>query len=193
MGAVLLPLLTVPSDAASQPATAPKSDAPRPASSKPTPSPAAPATSAPAPLSVSVEQVFYLTRSTLLTLNDANRSGNYSVLRDLAAPGFQAHNTAADLAVNFTDLRRRNFDLFAAALIPPQLIAAPTVDAEGKLHLSGLFPTRPLQIRFDLIFEVVAGQWKLFGIAIATPEAPPLEAQTSVPSSEQKPSKAPPR
>ena len=60
---------------------------------------------------VSIEQALYLVRSTLLTLNDANLSGNYSVLRDLAAPDFQARNTAADLAQTFSDLRRRNFDL----------------------------------------------------------------------------------
>ena len=70
-------------------------------------------------MSVTVEQVLYLIRSTLLTLNDANNSGNYSVLRDLSAPNFQARYSAADLAVIFTDLRSRNFNLFAAALIAP--------------------------------------------------------------------------
>jgi hypothetical protein len=62
---------------------------------------------------VTTEQALYLIRSTLLTLNDANRSGNYTVLRDLAAPDFQARNTAADLSQIFSDLRRRNFDLTA--------------------------------------------------------------------------------
>jgi flagellar motor protein MotB len=38
---------------------------------------------------VSTEQALYLVRSTLLTLNDANQSGNYTVLRDLAAPDFR--------------------------------------------------------------------------------------------------------
>jgi hypothetical protein len=122
----------------------------------------------------SVEQVLYLIRSTLLTLNDANRSGNYSVLRDLAAPDFQARNTAADLAQIFTDLRRRNFDLFAVALMAPQLTAAPAIDAGKMLRLTGLFPTRPRQINFDLTFQVVAAQWRLFGISVATPESPPL-------------------
>ena len=121
--------------------------------------------------------MLYLIRATLLTLSDANRSGNYSVLRDLAAPEFQAKNTAADLAQAFADMRRRKVDLFAAALAVPQLTAAPAIHAGGKLHLSGLFPTRPLQIKFDLMFEASAGQWKLLGLAIATPEAPPLEAQ----------------
>jgi len=104
------------------------------------------------------------------------------VLRDLAAPDFQARNTAADLAQIFADLRRRNFDLYGAALLAPQLTAAPALDAEKRLRLTGFFPTRPQQINFDLSFQVVGGQWRLFGIAIATPEAPPLPAQAQAPA-----------
>lgn len=127
----------------------------------------------------SIEQVLYLIRTTLLTLNDANRSGNYTVLRDLAAPDFQARNTAADLSQIFSDLRRRNFDLYGAALLAPQLTAAPAHDSSGKLRLTGFFPTRPLQIGFDLTYQVVGGQWRLFGISIATPEVPSVQAQPS--------------
>jgi hypothetical protein len=126
---------------------------------------------------VSVEQAFYLIRSTLLTLNDANRSGNYSVLRDLAAPDFQAKNSAADLAESFADLRRRKFDLFAAALVAPELTAAPALDAKGMLRLTGHFPTRPQQIDFDLLFQNAGGQWRLFGIAVATPATAAAQAQ----------------
>ena len=126
---------------------------------------------------VSTDQALYLVRSTLLTLNDANRSGNYTVLRDLAAPEFQAKNTAADLAQSFADLRRRNFDLFGAALLAAQFTAPPAVDANGRLHLTGFFPTRPRRITFDLIFQVVNGQWRLFGISVQTPEAPATQSQ----------------
>jgi hypothetical protein len=153
-----------------------------------TPAPAAPPQPA---LPVSVEQALYLVRSTLLTLNDANRSGNYTVLRDLAAPDFQAHNTNADLAQNFSDLRRRNFDLYGAALLAPQLTAAPTLDAEKRLRLTGFFPTRPLQINFDLSFQVIGGQWRLFGIAIATPEAPPLPPPPQAKAPAKPPAPAP--
>jgi hypothetical protein len=143
---------------------------------------------APEPGFPTVEQVLYLIRSTLLTLNDANRSGNYSVLRDLAAPDFQVRNTAADLAQIFADLRRRNFDLFAVALVAPQLTAAPTIDANRMLRLTGIFPTRPRQINFDLTFQVVGGQWRLFGIAVATPEAaPPAQANQAADTAPAKP------
>jgi hypothetical protein len=121
---------------------------------------------------VSNEQALYLARSTLLRLNDANLSGNYTVLRDLAAPDFQAKNTAADLAQIFADLRRRKFDLFAAALLAPQFTAPPALDASGKLRLTGFFPTRPLRVTFDLTFQSVGGHWRLYAISVATPAAP---------------------
>jgi len=120
---------------------------------------------------VDQNQALYLVRATLLTLNDANRSGNYTVLRDLAAPDFQAKNTAADLSQIFTDLRRRNFDLFAVALLAPQFASPPARDANGRLRLTGSFPTRPLQISFDLTFQTVGGEWRLFAISVATPPA----------------------
>ncbi|SCB49218.1 hypothetical protein GA0061098_1013187 [Bradyrhizobium shewense] len=143
-----------------------------------TPAPAA-AAAQPA-LPVTLEQALYLIRSTLLTLNDANRTGNYTVLRDLAAPDFQARNTAADLALNFLDLRRRNFDLYGAALLAPQFSDAPALDQRGMLRLAGYIPTRPQQIQFDLTFQTVAGQWRLIAIAIATPEAASPQPQAQV-------------
>jgi hypothetical protein len=121
---------------------------------------------------VSTEQALYLIRSTLLTLNDANQSGNYTALRDLAAPDFQARNTAADLSQIFSDLRRRNVDLHGAALLAPQLTAVPALDQRGFLHLAGYFPTQPQQINFELLVQAVAKQWRLYGISISTPPPP---------------------
>jgi hypothetical protein len=128
-------------------------------------------------LPVDLGQALYLIRSTLLTLNDANRSGNYSVLRDLASPAFQARNSAADLAASFADLRNRHFDMFATALLAPIMTAQPQLNGNGMLRLAGFFPTRPLQINFDLLFQNVEGRWLLFGISIATPVPPPQAQQ----------------
>jgi hypothetical protein len=151
-----------------------------PAIPKPAPAPAHPAAQQQT-MPVSIEQALYLVRSTLLTLNDANRSGNYTVLRDLAAPDFQARNTAADLGQTFSDLRRRNFDLYGAALLAPQFTVVPALDQSGMLHLAGYIPTRPQQINFDLVFQVVSNQWRLYGISIATPEAAPAQPQAQAP------------
>jgi hypothetical protein len=126
---------------------------------------------------IPLQQALYLIRSTLLTLNDANHSGNYTVLRDLAAPGFQAKNSAADLGQIFADLRSRHVDLYAVAVMAPQLTAAPAVEGNGMLRLTGYFPTRPLRIAFDLLFQNVDRSWRLFGISVRTQSAPP-EANT---------------
>lgn len=133
----------------------------------------------PASRPFSMGQATYLVRSTLMTLNDADRSGNYSVLRDLAAPEFQARNSAADLAQSFLDLRRRKFDLFAVSFATPQFNPAPQVDADGRIRLTGFFPTRPLQIRFDLAFQSIDGEWKLLAISVATPQVLKVESSAS--------------
>ena len=140
---------------------------------------AAPAPEAAQPV-ISAQEALYLVRSTLLTLNDANKSGNYTVLRDLAAPGFQAANTSASLARTFTDLRERKFDLFGVLLIVPRFHAPPRIE-DGMLRLRGAFPTMPLAIDFDLLFEKTGTTWRLFGISVHTPQAKTPGKQSPAP------------
>jgi hypothetical protein len=130
---------------------------------------------------VSTEQAVYLLRSTLATLHDANRSGNYSVLHNLATPDFQIENTPADLAMAFVNLRRSNIDLLGIAFGVPQFTMTPTVDAQGMLRIAGSLPAQPRAVNFDLLYKVVNGQWRLQGIAISMPEAA-LESKLPAPS-----------
>jgi hypothetical protein len=141
---------------------------------------------------VSGEQTVYLVRSTLTTVSDANRAGNYSVLRDLATPDFQAANTAADLGIAFLGLRRHNVDLFALALTTPQFTAAPAVSPQGILRLTGFFPVQASQLNFDLSYRVVNGQWRPHNISILIPEAPAPDAQRQPVNSEPAKPASPP-
>jgi hypothetical protein len=50
---------------------------------------------APQPAQIDRNGVLILIRSTILALDQANKTGNYTVLRDLGAPGFQANTAAA--------------------------------------------------------------------------------------------------
>lgn len=109
-----------------------------------------------------------LIRRTLLTLNDANLSGNYSVLRDLAAPGFQSTNDAAKLTGIFAPLRKAKIDMAPILYFDPKLVRKPEITKSGMLRLSGFLQTRPQQINFDMLFEKVSGRWRLFGIAVNT-------------------------
>lgn len=140
---------------------------------QPKPAPAARAQLQQATQKATVEQPLqaqtqYLVRTALLTLNDANRSGNYTVLRDIAAPSFRDRNSAADLAAVFAELRRARLDLSIAALLSPELDGSPALDADRRLRLKGSCATEPNRIAFELVFEAVDGQWRLYGLWIAT-------------------------
>lgn len=58
-----------------------------------------------------VRKIEALARDTVLALNHANATGNYAILRDLGAPGFQQVNTHARLADAFAELRGRQLQL----------------------------------------------------------------------------------
>ncbi len=126
------------------------------------------------------EQVLYLVRATLLALDEANRTGNYSVLRDGAAPSFQHMHSTADLALIFADLRRHGIPLTAAAIAVPELAAEPVIDSTHILVLTGYLPTAPLRVAFDLRFQAVDGGWRLAAISVGArplPVVPPAAAR----------------
>lgn len=113
------------------------------------------------------EKIVLLVRNSLITLNDALQTGNFTVLRDMGAPGFREANSAARLSQIFANLVAQKVDLAAVAVIAPQLLDTPTLDqAQGMLHLKGYFPGKPVQINFELLYQAVNGQWRLFGISV---------------------------
>jgi hypothetical protein len=113
------------------------------------------------------EKIVLLLRSSLLTLNDALQTGNFTVLRDMGAPGFRDANTAARLSQSFADLASKNVDLSAVSIIAPQLAEPPALDqAKGMLRLKGYFPGQPVQINFEMLYQAVDGRWRLFGLSV---------------------------
>lgn len=121
-----------------------------------------------------------LIRTSIIALNHANKTGNYTVLRDLAAPAFQRTNNAAQLGQIFAKLRARNLDLSPILFFQPKLVREPAIDDRGLLRLTGFFETRPEQIEFDMLFQLVDSDWRLFGIAIDV--APPKAAEAKEPA-----------
>ena len=143
--------------------------------------PAAPAAgssaaTAPAPAIPDGPALNILIRRTLLTLNDANLSGNYTVLHDLAAPGFRTANDPAKLATIFAKLRNSKMDFAPIVYFDPKLVRQPEITKAGLLRVSGFMPTRPQQVNFDMLFQQVSGRWRLFGIAVNTSPAKDVAA-----------------
>lgn len=147
---------------------------------KPRPTKMAPAAKSAPPAAVQpvampdADKIVLLLRSTLLTLNDALQTGNYTVLRDMGAPGFREANTAARLTQIFAPLAAQGVDLTAVGILVPQLTEVPAIEPQRQmLHLKGFFPGQPRQINFHVLYEPVAGRWRLFGISVAMAQATP--------------------
>lgn len=122
-----------------------------------------------------------LIRTTLIALSQANQTGNYSVLRDLGTPQFQAVNSDARLAEIFAGLRQRNLDLSPVLFFEPKLIRAPTVQDNGILRMTGFLDTKPERVLFDMGFESVEGQWRLSAIVVDVQPSPPESAPAKQP------------
>lgn len=100
------------------------------------------------------EKIVLLVRNSLITLNDALQTGNFTVLRDRGAPGFREANSAARLSQIFSDLVAKKVDLSAVAVVAPQLSQGPGLDKEkGMLH-QGLLSR---QARADRFRAAVSG------------------------------------
>ena len=105
--------------------------------------------------------------SAMAALDQANQTGNYSVLRDLGAPSFQTNNSAATLGSIFQAVRNERIDLGYTLVVTPSLQFPPAIVQGGLLRVRGTFPLRPSAVAFDLLFQNISGQWRIFGIAVA--------------------------
>ena len=146
------------------------------------------------PVKVDPGVLLKFVRSTMIALDQANKTGNYTVLRDIGSPDFQKANTAARLSEIFASERQAGLDLSSAAIIEPVYTLQPEINANGFLHFAGYFPAGNDQLRFEYLFQAVGSSWRLFGVSVtlngaggnaapaaaseqpAAPAAPPVPA-----------------
>ncbi len=126
----------------------------------------------PRPLAMDRASTLILVRGPLAALDQANKTGNYTVLRDLGGPTFQ-QNTAARLAELFAHLRQDEVDLSAVLALEPLIMNGPLIDAGGRLQIAGVFPSYPRQLNFAVAYESAGGLWRLFGLSISAAEPTP--------------------
>ena len=104
--------------------------------------------------------------STMAMVDHANRSGNYSVLRDTSASGFQIQNDPARLGEIFAPIRAMRVDLSNALIVAPTYTGGPALLQADVFRVQGYFPLRPTPIFFDFYFQWEQGRWKLYGISV---------------------------
>jgi cell division septation protein DedD len=136
--------------------------------------PTAAPTPPPRPAPVDRNTVLILIRTTLVAVQQANQTDNYSVLYGISAPGFQQANSSQRLSQIFANLRAKNFDLSGIVVLDPQLLDLPQLYSNGVMRIAGFFPSVPMQVYFDLQFIPVQGQWRLVAVAVdvGVPMAP---------------------
>ncbi len=148
------------------------------------PSPSQPQQQAPRPAAIPDEyKLNMMIRNAIIALNQANITGNYSVLRELGTPSFQVSNTPARLTDIFASLRNRKIDLSPTLFFGPKLVSAPALQDGQILRLTGFFPTQPEQVNFDIAYQMFGEQWMLAGIAVHT--SPGAQAQRTDQNSSQ--------
>jgi hypothetical protein len=146
------------------------------------------------------ELVVTLLRNTLIALHQANLTGNYTVLRDLGAPGFRDANSATRLGEIFAPIRARGVDLSRVVLVEPNLTVA-KINENGMLNIAGNLAVTPVPVNFEMLYQAVSNNWQLFGIsinaeqpqaALTPPAAPaPVAAPAAAPASAARPTPAP--
>lgn len=129
------------------------------------------------------EVLLMLVRTTLVALNQANFTGNYTVLHGLGSPQLQAKNTGADLGNAFAGLRAQAIDLSPVLVLTPQLSEKAGFTGEGALRLVGFFPSKPLQIQFVMNFLPVNNHWRIDGLSVSAVPAPQAAAPAPAPVS----------
>ena len=112
-----------------------------------------------------------LVKTTLLTFNDANVTGNYEVFHAKLSKPFREQFPVERLARRFQEFNKKHVDFDIVAALKPSYDPAPKVDDDGKLLVKGYFPTEPLQVYFNLEFIPSDGEWKLIGINVKVGDA----------------------
>lgn len=101
-----------------------------------------------------------LIKSTLLTFNDANLTGNYTVLHAKLAKPFRDKISPDGLKQAFKGFADQKINLGLVAAMPPVASSEATIDVRGALQLRGYFATKPSRVSYELYFLPSEGEWK---------------------------------
>ena len=107
-----------------------------------------------------------LVKSSLLSFNDANVTGIYTVFHAKTAKPFREQFPPEKLKEVFEEFRRKDIDIDIIAALKPVFDPAPIVNADGWLILKGYFPSQPNRVNFDLEFIPSDSEWKLVRINV---------------------------
>lgn len=107
-----------------------------------------------------------LIKATLLTFNDANVTGNYTVFHAKLAKPFRDQFSPERLQKSFESFTQQGIDFDIVAALKPVLAEEPRIDDRGALLIRGHFDTSPNRVTFSLDYIQSDGDWKLVNIHV---------------------------
>ncbi|TXL74587.1 hypothetical protein FHP25_16000 [Vineibacter terrae] len=107
-----------------------------------------------------------LVKSSLLTFNDANITGNYTVMHAKLAKPFRDQFSPEKLKEAFQSFSQQGIDFDIIAALKPVLSEDPRIDDRGALLVRGYFETSPNRVTFTLDYIQSDGDWKLINIHV---------------------------
>ena len=113
-----------------------------------------------------------LIKSTLSTFNDANLSGDYSVMNLLSSKPFRETLSPDKLKTGFKEFADKHIDF--AEVVTSKLVPTKTttVDEDGVMATEGYFDTSRMRVRYTLQHLLSDGEWKVLAIDVKTDELP---------------------
>jgi hypothetical protein len=107
-----------------------------------------------------------LIKAALLSFNDANVTGNYSVFHAKLSKPFRDQYPPEKLAATFKAFRDQHVDFELVVAKQPVPAEEAKVDDRGVLTIKGYFDTQPSRVNYDLAFILSDGDWKLIRINV---------------------------
>jgi hypothetical protein len=101
-----------------------------------------------------------LIKASLLTLNDANLTGNYSILHAKLSKPFREQFSVDRLKQSFKQFSEKKADWEVIVAMPPVPTAKSYIDKDGALILRGFFDAGSTHVVYELDFIPSEGEWK---------------------------------
>ncbi len=113
-----------------------------------------------------------LIKASLLTLNDANVTGIYTVLHAKLGKQFRDQITPDKLKQAFKSFADQKVDWDLIAARTPVATSEAKIDNRGALILRGYFDTKPSRLTYELDFMISEREWKpiMLNVKLKSPE-----------------------
>ena len=107
-----------------------------------------------------------MAKETVLRFHDAIQQKSFEEFYDGVARSWQRQLTLGMLTRTFQGFIDQRTNLIAIQDLDAVLKAAPSIDSEGLLNVTGSYATKPHRIDFDIKYFYEVPSWRPFGVAI---------------------------